>query len=127
MARDGLPSPDHQITRWYPAAATVATALIALGFLLSGSFERVLALLAFFFVAAYTLSFTSVFVLRRREPDTPRPYRTWGYPWTTGLVLAGSVAFLAGQVANDTRNSLWSLALLAASYPVFLLMRRAAW
>ena len=129
MARDGLlPRRITGVNRGgTPAAATVATALTALGFLLSGSFERVLALLAFFFVAAYTLSFTSVFVLRRREPDTPRPYRAWGYPWTTGVVLAGSVAFLVGQVVNDTRNSLWSLALLAASYPAFLLMRRAAW
>lgn len=129
MARDGfLP---RGITRinlgGTPSVATVASALIALGFLMSGSFERVLALLAFFFVAAYTLSFASVFVLRRREPEIPRPYRAWGYPWTTGLVLLGSIAFLVGQLVNDTRNSLWSLALLAASYPVFLLLRRTAW
>ena len=62
-------------------------------------------MLAFFFVANYTLSFISVFVLRRREPDRPRPYRAWGYPWTTGLALAGSVAFLAGAVASDTRTA----------------------
>jgi APA family basic amino acid/polyamine antiporter len=85
----------------------------------------VLALLAFFFVLNYLLSFTSVFVLRRREPEAPRPYRAWGYPWTTGLALAGSAAFLAASVAGDTRNSLRSLALLAASYPAFLLVGRA--
>jgi APA family basic amino acid/polyamine antiporter len=79
----------------------------------------VLALLAFFFVANYTMSLVSVFVLRRTEPDTPRPYRAIGYPWTTGLALAGSLAFLVGQVVGDTRNSLWSLGLLAVSYPVF--------
>ena len=33
----------------------------------------VLALCAFFFVANYTLSFLSVFALRRKEPETPRP------------------------------------------------------
>jgi basic amino acid/polyamine antiporter, APA family len=70
------------------------------------------------------MSFLSVFVLRRREPDARRPYRAWGYPWTTGLVLAGSMAFLAGQLIGDTRNTLWSLALIGLSYPVYRFIRR---
>ena len=45
--------------------------------------------LAFFFVANYILSFISLFVLRRREPEKPRPYRAWGYPFTTALALLG--------------------------------------
>jgi APA family basic amino acid/polyamine antiporter len=81
--------------------------------------------LAFFFVANYTLSFISVFVLRRREPEKERPYRAWGYPWTTALALLGSVLFLVGGIASDTRNSLYALALLAVSYPLFRLMRFA--
>ena len=69
------------------------------------------------------MAFLSVFVLRRREPDLPRPYRVWGYPWTTVIVLLGSVAFLVGAIAGDTRNSLWALGLLAISYPVFAIMQ----
>jgi APA family basic amino acid/polyamine antiporter len=80
--------------------------------------------LAFFFVANYTLSFISLFVLRRREPEKRRPYRAWGYPWTTGLALGGSIAFLAGAVAADTRNSLYALLLLGASYPGFRSLKR---
>src|SRR5581483_1285191 len=49
-----------------------------------------------FFAANYAISFWSVFVLRRQEPDAPRPYRVWGYPWTTALALTASIAFLAG-------------------------------
>ena len=41
-------------------------------FLLSGTFERLIAICAFLFVASYSLSFLSVFVLRRREPSRPR-------------------------------------------------------
>ncbi|MBA3572848.1 MAG: APC family permease, partial [Pyrinomonadaceae bacterium] len=78
---------------------------------------------AFFFVANYTLSFISVFVLRRREPEKERPYRAWGYPWTTALALLGSVLFLVGAVASDTRNSVYALILLAASYPVFRVVK----
>jgi APA family basic amino acid/polyamine antiporter len=82
--------------------------------------------LAFFFVANYILSFVSVFVLRRREPEKERPYRAWGYPWTTALALIGSVLFLVGAVASDTRNSIYALALLALSYPVFRLVKNLA-
>jgi len=63
-------------------------------------------------------------VLRRREPEMPRPYRAWGYPWTTGIVLAGSVAFLIAAVSADTRNALISIELLAASFPVYQVLRR---
>jgi amino acid transporter len=97
---------------------------IAVLFIVFGqTFERVITILAFFFVANYTLSFISVFVLRRREPDKERPYRAWGYPWTTALALIGSILFLAGAIASDTRNSVYALLLLAVSYPVFRFVR----
>jgi APA family basic amino acid/polyamine antiporter len=103
------------------AISTVATMLIVA----TGTVDFVIALAAFFFVTNYALSFLSVFVLRRREPDTPRPYRAWGYPWTTGIVLLGSIAFLAAAIAADRRNAILSLLLLAASIPTFLLLRKA--
>jgi APA family basic amino acid/polyamine antiporter len=107
-----------------PGVALVASACAAALFLLTGTFERVIAVCAFLFVASYALSFASLFVLRRREPDAPRPYRAWAHPWSTGLVLAGSVAFLAGTVAADPRTGLVALALVALSYPVYRGMRR---
>jgi APA family basic amino acid/polyamine antiporter len=108
-----------------PALALFMSAGVAALFILTGTLEQVRAVAAFFFVVNYSISFASVFVLRRREPDRPRPYRAWGYPWTTGLMLAGSIAFLASAVASDTKNSLYALLLLAASYPTFWLLRRA--
>jgi APA family basic amino acid/polyamine antiporter len=105
-----------------PTIALFTSATVGVIFILSGTFERVIALLAFFFVANYTISFLAIFVLRRREPEAARPYRAWGYPWTTALALVGSLAFLGGAVASDTRNSLWSLVLLAASYPAYRLL-----
>ncbi|HVG35193.1 MAG TPA: APC family permease [Pyrinomonadaceae bacterium] len=110
-----------------PTAALFLSTIISLLFIVFGeTFEKVITVLAFFFVANYTISFISVFVLRRREPDKPRPYRAWGYPWTTALALLGSIAFLAGAIASDTRNSVYALLLLAASYPAFLLLKGLA-
>jgi APA family basic amino acid/polyamine antiporter len=97
--------------------------MVAVLFIVSGTFNQVLAVIAFFFVSYYTMAFISVIVLRKREPNLPRPYRVIGYPWTTLIVTLGSIAFLIGAVAGDTKNSLWALGLLAASYPVYLIAK----
>ncbi|HEX3273564.1 MAG TPA: APC family permease [Gemmatimonadales bacterium] len=102
-----------------PVVAHWTSIGVAAGLIVSGTFDTVLALCAFFFVANYALSFLSVFALRRKEPDTPRPYRVPGYPFTPGLALAGSLAFLAGSVVSDWSNSWKSILLLALSYPVY--------
>jgi basic amino acid/polyamine antiporter, APA family len=108
-----------------PTLSLFIHVLGALVFIIFGqTFEQVIAVVAFFFVANYSLSFISVFVLRRREPEKERPYRAWGYPWTTALVLAGSVLFLAGAIASQTRNSLYALIILAVSYPVFRVIKK---
>ena len=92
-----------------------------------GTFETIIAIAAFFFVADYTLSFLAVFLLRRREPNAAsRPYRAIGHPWTTGVVLLGSLAFLVSAVIADRRNSLYALAIVLVSYPVFRLTRQSA-
>jgi len=106
-----------------PTLAHFTSAAVAIVLAL-GTFNRVVALLAFFFVANYTLSFLSLFILRREMAAEPRAYRAWGHPYTTGLALAGSVAFLAGCIATDVRNSIGALALLAISYPAWWLIRR---
>src|SRR5215212_2274529 len=103
------------------ALSTTAAVLLIV---FSGTFAKLLAALAFFFVTDLALVFLSIFVLRRREPRAARPYRAWGYPFTTAFALAVSVAFLAGAVWSDTENSLYALGLLALSLPVYLLFRR---
>ena len=126
LGRDGLgPRPAAYVnTGGTPTIALFFSSVLALGFLATGTFRSVIAVAAFFFVANYTLSFIAVFTLRRREPNAPRPYRARGHPWTTGLVLAGSIAFLAGAVVQDTRNSVVALVLLVVSYPVFRIVQR---
>ena len=106
-----------------PTTTLAISTLAAILFIVSAKFSAILAALAFFFVANYSMGYISVIVLRRREPDLPRPYRAWGYPWTTLLVLAGSIAFLIGAIIGDKRNSLIALAILAASLPIYLLVR----
>jgi amino acid transporter len=126
MSRDGLFTSKAAAVNegGTPTIALFLSALVAVLFIVFGQrFERVITVLAFFFVANYVLSFISLFVLRRREPDKLRPYRAWGYPVTPALALIGSVLFLAGAIWVDRENSLYALGLLAVSYPVFRVMK----
>ncbi len=107
-----------------PSAALFISTAVSIAFLLSGSFDKALAVTTIFYVAKYTLSYLAVFWLRKREPSTPRPYRAWGYPWTTAAAVAGSLAFLAGAIVSDTRNSLYGFLILLGSYPIYRLARK---
>jgi APA family basic amino acid/polyamine antiporter len=107
-----------------PDVALLISSALAAGFIVTGTFETVIAKLAFIFVANYTLSFVTLFVLRRREPDAERPWKAWGHPFTTGLAIAASLTFLFGAVIGDTRSSIHAIGLLLVSVPVFFLMRQ---
>jgi APA family basic amino acid/polyamine antiporter len=107
-----------------PDIALLISSMLAAAFIVTGTFETVIAKLAFFFVANYTLSFLALFMLRRREPDAPRPYRAWGHPFTTALAIVASLAFLVGAVIGDPNSSLWALGLLFLSIPVYLVVRK---
>ncbi|MEO8200051.1 MAG: APC family permease [Gemmatimonadota bacterium] len=122
MAEDGLISSvaTNVSASGAPRVTLVASSVVAAAFILTGTFNQVLALLAFFFVANYALSFTSLFVLRAREPDLPRPYRVPGFPLTTGIVLIGAIAFLIAGFIGDRANSVRSFLLLLLSYPLYL-------
>lgn len=106
-----------------PTVGLFLSTVAALTLVLTGTFEAVVAVTVFFFVANYTLAFASLLLLRKTEPSTPRPFRAKGHPWTTWGVLIISVAFLIGTVAADTRNSLYSIILLALSWPIYLVVR----
>ncbi len=125
MSRDGLgiPVAARVNPKGTPVVSLVATGIITIGFLATGTFETMIAIAAFFFVANYSMSFLGLIRLRIREPQRARPYRTVGYPWTTGLVLLGSLGFLVSAVVEDRRNSLFALGILVVSYPVFRLAR----
>lgn len=107
-----------------PHLALAASAVATIALTLSGSFQTVLALSAFFYVVQYATTFTSLFVLRRTEPDAPRAYRAWGYPWIPGLVLLGALAFIAGNFVGDRENSVRAVLVIAASYPLYLAAKR---
>jgi APA family basic amino acid/polyamine antiporter len=108
-----------------PTAALAISTAVTVAFAATGAFARVVAVAAFFFVAIYTTSFAAVFWLRYKEPDAPRPYRAWGYPFSTGIALLGSLAFLIAAMWADPLHSAIAVGLLLLSYPVFRGLKRS--
>ena len=107
-----------------PRVALALSAAVVALFIASGKFEDIIAVAAILVAVMYCVNYIAVFVLRVREPQMNRPFRAWGYPLTTGLVLAGSLVFLVADVHDDPRGALRAAALLAMALPAYAWMRR---
>jgi APA family basic amino acid/polyamine antiporter len=121
MGSDGLFAPQATTVNagGTPVMGLLLSAAVACAFLLSGTFAAVLSIAATFAVMNYLLMYLSLIALRRNEPQTPRPYRAWGYPWTTLLGLLIAVVFLIGVALSDTSHAVIALLILLASYPIY--------
>ena len=107
-----------------PLKALWLSAGIAAIFSMLSSFEILFAATAFLNAFLDLLCNGSLFVLRRREPNLPRPYRAFGYPWIPGCVLLTAAALLAAFLFGNPRPSLLAVGVLLISYPLFILMLR---
>ena len=125
LGRDGLFSTRAVVVNegGTPVFALAVTALVAIILIMMGTFEKLIAIYAFFAVANNIVLIGALFVLRKRSPDLPRPFRTWAYPFAPIAVLLVSIALFVGFIIGDTRDSIYALVMLAASYPLYRLIK----
>jgi APA family basic amino acid/polyamine antiporter len=107
-----------------PVVALAVTVLVAMILISLGTFERLMAIYAFYAVANNIVLISALCVLRKRSPDLPRPFRTWAYPFAPLAVLLISVALVIGFIVSDPRDSIYALVMLAASYPIYRLIKK---
>ena len=121
-----------------PGASLILQGVWSVLLLFSGTFDTLTDMLIFVSWIFYAAAAAGVFILRRREPETPRPYRVPGYPWVPALFIAFSLAYLVLTVVNDVNgylaaqragqpaviNSVFGVALVLAGVPLFFLFRR---
>jgi APA family basic amino acid/polyamine antiporter len=67
---------------------------------------------------------TTVFVYRKRQPDTPRPYRVWGYPVLPALFILAAGVLLFYSYAENWRNSLLGTGIILLGIPLYAMIRR---
>lgn len=104
MGRDGLFF--SQAARVHPRYRTPSTAIIAQAIwagvlVLSGGAFALINYTGFAVVLFSGLAVAALFVLRRRDPATERPFRVWGYPLTPAIFTLASAAILANALWND--------------------------
>lgn len=107
-----------------PLAATLAQTAIIAALLITGTFESVLTYVQFTLTLSSFLAVLGVFVLRRREPDLPRPVRAWGYPATPLIFLIVSGWMLWHVFREKPSESFAGLGTLLAGLAVFHFSRR---
>ncbi len=129
MARDGLFF--SALGKVHPRYRTPVTALLVQGIwssalVFSGSFDQLTDMLIFVSWIFYALAAAGVFVLRRKMPDEPRPYRVWGYPFTPALFVAFAASFVIVTLVQNPRDTLLGLALLAPGVALYFRYRKVA-
>lgn len=101
-----------------PDFAIILQAEWAMLLVLSGSYDSLVNFSVFAIWLFYGVAGVGLFVLRRRRPDAPRPYRTTGYPVIPILFIGTSVFIVVNSLLNDTRNAGMGLLLILTGVPV---------
>ena len=127
MARDGLfaASAARVHPRFHaPVGAIVAQAVWSGILVLCGSLSQLVSYTGFAIVLFSGVAVAAVFVLRRREPDADRPFRTWGYPAAPAVFVIASAVIVGNELWNNPKPTLTGLAIILLGVPVYTSMRR---
>jgi APA family basic amino acid/polyamine antiporter len=127
MARDGLFA--AQAARVHPRfrapVSAIATQAVWSGVLvLCGSLSQLVSYTGFAVVLFSGITVAALFVLRRREPDAPRPFRAWGYPVAPAVFVVASAVMVGNEIWRNPQPALAGIAIIALGIPVYLVMRR---
>lgn len=128
MARDGVffkiadgINPKYRT----PGRALVCQFVLASIMALTGTFEELTNLFIFAGWIFYGFAVVALFRLRKTQPDLPRPYRCWGYPWVPGLFVLGALALTVNLWLVRPGRSSIGLLLILAGLPFYRYWQRS--
>ena len=127
MAEDGLFF--RRLARIHPGHRTPSASLLAQGVLaaaiaLSGTYAELYTTVVFAGVLFHAATAAAVFVLRRTCPEAERPFRAWGYPWTTGAFVVVCLVVASVTLVQAPVRSVLGLGLIAAGLPAYAFWSR---
>ena len=108
-----------------PVLSITVAALWASVLACTGTFDELTIMALSGYALFYALSASAHIVLRRKAPDAPRPYRTWGYPVVPVVFIAGMLALLGNTLRTNPLEATAALVLVALGVPVYAAFRRA--
>jgi APA family basic amino acid/polyamine antiporter len=127
MARDGLFF--RKLGEVHPKYRTPHVSIVALGvwsaaLSLTGTFEQLYTYVIFGLWLFMGLTIAAVIILRKKRPDLPRPYRTWGYPVTPILFILSALFISINMLINQTKESLVGLGIILLGVPAYIFWKK---
>jgi APA family basic amino acid/polyamine antiporter len=103
-----------------PHFSIIAMGLWALVLSLSGTFEQLFTYVIFGQWIFFGLTAAAVFILRKKAPDLPRPYKTWGYPVTPAIFILAALIISISSLVLQFWNAFAGLAIIFLGVPAYL-------
>lgn len=127
MAKDGVFF--NKVSEVHPRHKTPAFAIIIQGIwsavlTISGSFEQLITFAMFIAIVFWIAAAASVITLRKKYPDIPRPYRTWGYPYTPIIFIIASSGILINTLLEKPVEAIAGIGLTLIGLPVYYFWKR---
>jgi APA family basic amino acid/polyamine antiporter len=91
---------------------------------LSGKYGDLLVYSTFASLLFYILTIFGIFILRKKEPDTERPYKAFGYPYIPALYILVTLAICVDLLIYDLRNAGMGLLIVLLGIPIYFLATR---
>jgi APA family basic amino acid/polyamine antiporter len=102
-----------------PSTALWIQAFWSCMLVLSGSFDQLTDMLIFASFIFYGATTVGVFVLRKKMPGVPRPYKAWGYPVVPAVFILFCVALVIITFINRPREAFIGVALILSGLPFY--------
>jgi APA family basic amino acid/polyamine antiporter len=103
-----------------PSTAFIFQAVVVSVLIISGSFDQLTDMLIFASFIFYGATTLGVFILRKKMPDVPRPYKTWGYPVVPAIFILFCIALLIITFAAKPREAVMGLGLMLLGIPFYI-------
>ncbi len=127
MARDGAFFPaaarihPRFHTPWVSIAAQAAWSSVLV---LTNTKDQLAEYTGFAVLMFSAFAVSSLFILRRRYPDEPRPFKAWGYPVAPAAFVVVSFTIMVAAIAGRPGPSLYGALIIAAGIPLYLVFRK---
>ena len=107
-----------------PGFSILIQAIWASVLTLSGTFEQIFTFAMFIAIAFWIIATAAVFTLRKKRPDLPRPYKTWGYPIVPAIFIIASCGILLNTLLEKPVEALAGIFLTALGIPAYFYWKR---
>jgi len=107
-----------------PANSLILQGIWACVLVLSGTFDQLTDMIIFAVFIFYGATSLAVFILRKRMPDAPRPYKVWGYPVVPAIFITFCVILVFNTIFTRPREAIFGLTLIFSGLPVYWFLNR---